>query len=77
MTLRLELSIIPFGDEDGKRIIKTINISNLGSVDDNGICLYGVEVDKYKTRKYDCTVTHKRSDGAETLVRKLLQDLGY
>ena len=72
MTLRVEISIVPFGDEENVREIRRFNISNLGTVD-LGICAYGVEVDKYKTHNYDFNVTHRRSDGAEALVNKVLE----
>lgn len=76
MTLRVEVSIVPFGDEDDKRIIKTLNISNLGMIDFDE-CEYGVEVDKYKTKQYDTRLYHIRSEGAEKLVKLALEKLGY
>lgn len=74
MTLRVELSIIPYGDEDGKRVIHTINISNLGGID-FGKYSYGVEVDKYKTEQYDHYVTHSRDAGALKLASKVLKKI--
>lgn len=78
MTLRVELKIIPFGVESDEYTIKTINISNLGKkYTTSNAYQYGVEVDKYKTREYDTIVDHDRLDGAEVLVRKVLDKLGY
>lgn len=74
MTLRVTLSIVPFGEEENIRMIKEINISNLGN-SGIGECIYGVEVGKYKTFDYDFTVEHRRSDGAEALVEKVLSKL--
>lgn len=76
MTLRIRVSIVPFGDEEQEREIHQINISNLGMVD-LGVCDYGVELDKYKTREYDTRLEHSRSDGPLSLVSKVLQKLGY
>lgn len=61
MTLRVRISIVPFGDESQEREIHQINISNLGGEVDS--YLYGVEVDKYNTGEYDVYVYHKRDDG--------------
>lgn len=64
MTLRVRISIVPFGDETKEREIHQINISNLGDTGGKfGEYLYGVEVDKYKTGEYDVEVHHKREDG--------------
>lgn len=74
MTLRVRISIVPFGDEEREKEIHQINISNLEPL--GGLnYLYGVEVDKYKTWEYDTTVAHKRDDGAIELVRKALEKL--
>lgn len=74
MTLRVELSIIPFGDESKKRVIHQINISNI-SLHPGDNCKYGVEVDKYKTEKYDSIVDHRRSLGALKLVHSVFEEL--
>lgn len=74
MTLRVEVSIIPFGDESGKRVIHEINISNI-SLYPGDNCRYGVEIDKYKTGKYDFEVDHRRSLGALKLVHGVLEEL--
>lgn len=77
MTLRVEISIIPFGNEEGKRIIKTINISNIKQ-NSFGNCDYVIEVDDYKNYNSDTPiVNHNRADGAEMLVKKSLEKLGY
>lgn len=74
MTLRVEVSIVPFGDESKKRVIHQINISNI-SVHDGDNCEYGVEVDKYKTWEYDSFVNHRRSLGALKLVHGVFEEL--
>lgn len=78
MTLRVELSIIPFGDETKKRVIETFNISNISMLetfpqqqDDDD--LYVVEHNTYK--KYDddsYRLLHKRKHGAIELAAKVL-----
>ena len=69
VTLRVKISIVPFGDETKERVIREINISNLGRhVSIPGVYTYGVEVDKYKTEEYDVKLNHHRENGAETLV---------
>ena len=72
MTLRARISIVPFGDEDREEELHQINISNLEKIAGD-LCLYGVEVDKYKTREYDFLVEHYRSMGALELVRLALE----
>ena len=74
MTLRVRISIVPFGDEDLEREIHQINISNLASLG-LGLWEYGVEVDKYKTDSYDFKITHQRQDGPLVLVNKVLTEL--
>lgn len=75
MTLRVELKIIPFGFELEEYTIKTLNISNKGRVSGDYF-RYIVEVDEYKSGN-GIMIEHKRSEGAETLVRKALEALGY
>jgi hypothetical protein len=76
VTLRVELSIVPFGDEDSKRVIHQINISNLGlSSTYPDQYEYGVEVDCYKTGDYNHKVFHRRDAGAIELVRKAIGEL--
>lgn len=72
MTLRVRVSIVPFGDEDKEREIHQINISNLGKDFEGGATTYGVEMDKYKSGGYDFIVKHWREDGALRLVEKVL-----
>lgn len=76
MTLRVTLSIVPFGDEGKERGIEVINISNLGPVQGTQQYRYGVEYNKYKTQEYDALVEHTRSDGAVKLVELALAALG-
>lgn len=78
MTLRVTIEIIPYGDEDRARVIKTLNISNVtfreGSDGDKSV--YVIEEDGYKN--YDDStprVSHKREDGPEKLVMLALQKL--
>ena len=77
MTLRVTLSIVPFGEEENERVIHTINISNLGPANPRypGLHKYGIEVDKYKTEEYDAYVTHFRSVGPEELVFAAIDEL--
>jgi hypothetical protein len=77
MTLRVRISIVPFGDETQEREIHQINISNLGSVNEfrTEFCKYGVELNKYKTGEYDALVKHWRDDGAIYLVNTALEKL--
>ena len=75
MTLRVTISVVPFGNEDNEYELDQINISNLGSA--NGLTTYGVEVNKYKTGKSDFFVQHKRRDGSTELARKVLERLSH
>lgn len=74
MTLRVEISIVPFGEENEKRIIHTLNISNI-SFNPGDNCQYGVEIDKYKTEDYAVIVDHRRSSGALKLVHGVFEAL--
>ena len=74
MTLRVTISIVPFGNEDMEYDLDEINISNVGP-SSGGLTTYGVEVNKYKTGKSDFFVQHKRRDGSTELVRKVLERL--
>lgn len=78
MTLRIEISIIPFGDETEKKVIETFNISNITmwetfpdqEVGDN---LYVVEHNDYKNYNEDnYRLLHKRQNGAIELASKVL-----
>lgn len=92
MTLRCEISIVPFGDEENKQLIRRFDISNVGQVDNLGfghaICAYWVKVYersrdpigegmyRVQTREesqWPLMETHDRRDGAEELIRKVLQ----
>lgn len=74
MTLRVRVSIVPFGDETKEREIHQINISNI-SLYPGDNCKYGVEVDKYKTEEYDSVVDHRRSLGALKLIHGVFEEL--
>ena len=73
MTLRVRVSIVPFGNEDDEYEIHQINISNIGATNTPDVFLYGVEVDKYKTFEYDEILQHDRTKDALELVRKTLE----
>jgi hypothetical protein len=76
LTLRIELSIIPFGDEDEKRVIETINVSNLGPADRPDLFQYVVEHNDYKNYDNDTLrVLHNRRQGALKLAQIALQEL--
>jgi len=79
MTLRVTISIVPFGEEEKERAIRTINISNLGKAYDDmrvdNPYRYGIEVDRYKTDEYDAFVFHYREDGPEILVSNVISTL--
>lgn len=75
MTLRVRISIVPFGNEEEEKEIHQINISNLGLVDFPDLCTYGVELDKYKTGEYDFHLDHSREGGALSLVAKSVEGL--
>lgn len=72
MTLRVRISIVPFGDETKEREIHQINISNLGEANTKE-CNYGIELDEYKSGSYLGRVAHVREQGAITLVYKALK----
>jgi hypothetical protein len=74
LTLRVRVSIVPFGDEDKEREIHQINISNLGKDFEGGATTYGVEMGKYKSGEYDFVVKHWREDGALRLVERVLNE---
>lgn len=74
MTLRVEISIVPFGDEEYKRKLWTFDISNIGRAM-FGHCEYSViEIDNEnnKAGQYRKTILHRRNLGAIELVRKFL-----
>ena len=79
MTLRVTVEIVPFGDEEEKRVIDVYNISNLGASQQDPVgrtpYRYGVEKNKYKTGEYDLFVGHYREDGYEELVREVFSYL--
>ena len=79
MTLRVEISIIPFGRERERRTIETFNISNISFEEkleeqELGDDTYVIEHHDYKNYGEDnLRVSHKREDGAIALVVKALQ----
>jgi hypothetical protein len=86
MTLRATLEIVPFGDENNKRELGRLNISNVEVVRSEGfghdICRYRVELERPDTigefageykegiRAVDFIEEHDRRDGAVALVEK-------
>lgn len=84
MTLRVTLEIVPFGDESQKRVIRQLDIFNMG-VDASpdgwvtgGYHRYGViDIDPEKNTGglYQETVLHRRWEGATALVAKVLHHL--
>ena len=60
MTLRVTLEIVPFGDEDNKKEIYRMDISNIGIVNDIG---FGHVVCKYKVGLYGRVVELLRKPG--------------
>ena len=73
MTLRIEISIVPFGVEDDKYVLDTINVSNRGMID-WGIAQYSVEHNKYH-EDLEPKITHNRDHGALVLAEKALRYL--
>ena len=75
MTLRVEISIVPFGEEANKRVIETLNISNVTPTRRNDERHeYVIEHNEYKNYSLDTPrVSHYRPDGALWLVRRALE----
>lgn len=75
MTLRITIEIVPFGVEAKKRVIETINVSNITPGHDDP-AEYVIEHNDYK--HYNETtprVRHRRDDGALVLARKALEEI--
>ena len=70
MTLRVTVSIVPYGDEADERDVAVFNISNLGISEDGKQHKYGVEVNTYKTfnNGKPIFIFHNREDGFERLI---------
>ena len=79
MTMRVTISIVPFGDEEKKYDIETLNISNMGpdeEWDDENICEYAIEHNEYKKfSKPFLAVSHNRKNGALVLAEVALAEL--
>ena len=77
MTLRIQVSIVPFGDETKKREILTLNISNVTHKDGrgpNGEDTYIIEKNDYKNYTDQTPrLHHHRDDGFEALVIAALE----
>ena len=75
MTLRVKISIVPFGNETKEYVIETINISNVGE-GSGATYKYVVEHNKYKKVDENTpTVEHLRADGPLSLVKKAIEKL--
>lgn len=71
MTLRVTFTIVPFGIEERAYNIDVINIHNKGRRSED---LYTYEVVHKEQR---VLVDHLRSEGALTLAKKAIEELGY
>lgn len=71
MTLRVTLEIVPFGIEENKRTIYTLNISNMGSKTKGGKTRYRMLLEPPLSDPVK--LLHIRGDGAVKLARKALQ----
>ncbi len=78
MTLRVTLTIVPYGDEQSKYDIGTLDISNIRGA--MGYCEYRATQfsDGHTVLKQtvDGTLTHDRRDGPWVLVKKAIESLG-
>jgi hypothetical protein len=75
MTLRVRISVVPYGDESDEYEIEQLNISNVGTTDFRE-WEYVVEHNEYK--QYDDStprVFHERPHGPLVLVKKALERL--
>jgi hypothetical protein len=85
MTLRVTLEIVPFGDESKKRVIRQLDIFNMGVAaptedgwDRGGYYEYGIiDIDHEKNTGglYEETVLHRRWEGVCELVAKVIYGL--
>ena len=80
MTLRCTLEIVPHGQEEDKLKIGVFNIHNVRTIEDLGFgnvyCEYRVDIkgtDKHEDDTDVFRVHHNRRNGAEELVRKVLE----
>lgn len=77
MTLRVTVEIVPFGKEEQKRELLTLNISNISHEKPRGVLdpdVYVVEKNDYKNYDYSTPrVHHFREDGFEALVIAALE----
>lgn len=78
MTLRMTLEIVPYGVEEDKYDIMTLDISNTGTVKNEGFgniyCSYEYSFKDHsgEVLKSGNIIEHNRRDGAVELVRKVL-----
>lgn len=77
MTLRVTLTIVPYGDESSKYDIGSMDISNMGGA--MGFCEYRATQysDGHTVLKQtvDGTLTHLRKEGPWVLVKKAIESL--
>ena len=70
MPLRVTIEVIPWGQEDLKRTLATVEIENVTDLAEHSN--YSILLDR---RRLDGEVAHKRSDGFWILVHKTLAKL--
>lgn len=80
MTLRVEISIVPFGEEDKKKVLRTINVHNIKQLEidpvEGPICEYEVQ-DADDPDLIVPNITHARADGALVLSRAALEGVEW
>lgn len=77
MTIRVTLEVVPLGEENQKRTIEVINISNWEQI---GFDLYSYRIEDNIYKEFqaeDQWVEHSRKDGALSLVAKALTKLDF
>jgi hypothetical protein len=73
--LRVTLEMVPFGQEDRKRTIGVLEVSNIGVNEDLGDYLIELEEPDKSGVEVEYIKKYPRSKGAWTLVRRALQRL--
>jgi hypothetical protein len=77
MTLRMTIEIIPQGDEEAKRVIETLDISNLRDIEQMGfghvLCEYSYKFSDSDKEEMSSgrMIFHDRKTGARELVRRV------
>lgn len=74
MTLRCTIEIVPFGDEERKRTIGVLNISNIGRIGWDDYAYEAKLEELERPRSIDpVTFEHARADGAWRCVQRALE----